>query len=81
MNLFILKYFLLIGGILASTALVAGPLNPQTILSNSSSNGNLSADSVYQFGSEVFYKELDKPGNEYLKSGVSRILYKLCADR
>lgn len=71
MNLFVLKYFLLIGGILASTALVAGPLNPQTILSNGSADGSVSADSIYQFGSDVFYKELDKPGNEYLKSGVA----------
>jgi hypothetical protein len=71
MNLFVLKYCLLIGGILASTALVAGPLNPQTIMSNGSADGSVSADSIYQFGSDVFYKELDKPGNEYLKSGVS----------
>jgi len=71
MNLFILKYCLLIGGILTSTALVAGPLNPQTILSKQSETGSLSADSIYQFGSDVFYKELNKPGNEYMKSAVA----------
>ena len=71
MNLFILKYCLLIGAILTSTALVAGPLNPLTIMPPSQDNGNLSADAVYQFGSDVFYKELDKPGNEYLKNGVA----------
>jgi hypothetical protein len=71
MNLFVLKYCLLIGGILTSTALVAGPLNPQTILSNQNETISLSADSIYQFGSDVFYKELNKPGNEYMKSAVA----------
>jgi len=74
MNLFIIKYCLLIGGILASTALVAGPLNPQKIFSSDQGTGdagNISADAVYQLGSDVFYKELDKPGNEYMKNGVA----------
>ena len=71
MNLFILKYCLLIGGILTSTALVAGPLNPQIILSNQNPTVGLSADSIYQFGSDVFYKELNKTGNEYMKSAVA----------
>ena len=74
MNLFILKYCLLIGGILASTALVAGPLNPQVIFSSQQGGedtGNVSADAIYQFGSDVFYREINKPGNEYLKAGVS----------
>ena len=71
MNLFVLKYILLIGGILTSTALVARPINPQTIMANSSADNGISADSIYQFGSDVFYKELDEPGNEYLKAGVS----------
>jgi len=74
MNLFILKYCLLIGGIIASTALVAGPLNPQNLFSSqqgAADTGNVSADAIYQFGSDIFYKEINKPGNEYLKAGVS----------
>ena len=74
MNLFVLKYCLLVGAILTSTALVGGPLNPQKLFSSQSSSTpdgtQITADSVYQFGSDVFYKELDKPGNEYMKAGV-----------
>jgi|SRR5208337_368998 len=70
MNLLIIKYSLLIGAILASTAVVAGPLNPQKLFADPD-NAQLTADSFYQFGSDTFYKELDKPGNEYMKSSVS----------
>jgi hypothetical protein len=70
MNLVIIKYCLLIGAVLTSTALVAGPLNPQKLFSDPGTEGNLTADSIYQFGSDVFYKEIDKPGNEYMKSSV-----------
>jgi hypothetical protein len=72
MNLFILKYCILIGAILTSSALVAGPLNPLTLVSEKSvtDSGEISADAIYQFGSETFYKELDKPGNEYLKANT-----------
>ena len=70
MNLFVLKYCMLIGGIIASTAIVAGPLNPQYLFTAASDDGQLSADSIYAFGTETFYKELDKPGNEYVKSSV-----------
>ena len=69
MNLVVLKYCLLIGAMIASTAVVAGPLNPQTLFSDPK-NGQLAADSIYQFGSDAFYKEIDKPGNEYMKSSV-----------
>jgi hypothetical protein len=72
MNLFVLKYCLLIGAILTSAVVVAGPLNPQTLLSPGTADSQqVSADSVYQFGSDVLYRELDKPGNEYMKSGVA----------
>jgi hypothetical protein len=71
MNLFVLKYCLLIGAILTSAVVVAGPLNPQTLLSSNNADGQVSADSVYQLGSDVLYRELDKPGNEYMKSGVA----------
>ena len=69
MNIVIIKYCLLIGAILASTAVVAGPLNPRTIFTNPD-NGDVAADSVYQFGSDVFYKEINKTGNEYLQASV-----------
>jgi hypothetical protein len=69
MNLIIIKYCLLIGAILASTAVVAGPFNPQHLFSDPV-EGELTADSIYQFGSDVFYKEINKPGNEYMQTSV-----------
>ena len=69
MNLVVIKYCLLIGAILASTAVVAVPLNPQKIFKDPA-NGDMAADSIYQFGSDVFYKEVDKPGNDYMQSSV-----------
>jgi|WetSurMetagenome_2_1015567.scaffolds.fasta_scaffold159202_2 hypothetical protein len=69
MNLVVVKYCLLIGAILASTAVVTGPLNPQTLFSDPK-NGELAADSIYQFGSDAFYKEINQSGNEYMKSGT-----------
>lgn len=69
MNLVVIKYCLLIGAVLASTAVVAGPLNPQKMF-NDPADGELAADSIYQFGSDAFYKEVDKPGNEYMKTSV-----------
>jgi hypothetical protein len=69
MNLVVIKYCLLIGAILASTAVVTGPLNPQKMF-NDPASGEVAADSIYQFGSDAFYKEVDKPGNEYMRTGV-----------
>jgi len=69
MNLVIIKYSLLIGAVLASAAVVAGPLNPQKLFSDPE-DGKLAADSIYQFGSDVFYKEIGKPGNEYMQNSV-----------
>jgi hypothetical protein len=72
MNLFVLKYCILIGAVLTSTALVTGPLNPQKLFTEETmtDSGEITADSIYQFGSDVFYRELDKPGNEYMKAGM-----------
>jgi hypothetical protein len=72
MNLFIVKYCILIGAVLTSSMLVAGPLNPQTMFSSESTtdSGAITADAIYQFGSDTFYKELDKPGNEYMKANM-----------
>jgi hypothetical protein len=72
MNLFIIKYALLIGAVLSSTALVAGPLNPLEMFSSDSTTNTtqITADAIYQFGSDTLYKELDKPGNEYMKANL-----------
>jgi hypothetical protein len=72
MNLFVIKYCILIGAVLTSTALVTGPLNPQKMFSEESltESGEITADAIYQFGSDAFYKELDKPGNEYMKANM-----------
>lgn len=70
MNLVVIKYCLLIGAVLTSAAFVAGPLNPQKLFSDPD-NGEMAADSIYQFGSDVFYKEIDKPGNEYMQCSVA----------
>ena len=72
MNLFVIKYALLIGAVLTSTALVAGPLNPQQLFSSDSSTGSgqITADAIYQFGSDTLYKEIDQPGNEYMKANL-----------
>jgi hypothetical protein len=69
MNLIVIKYCLLIGAILASTSVVAGPLNPQHLFSDPE-DAEITADAIYQFGSDVFYKEIDKPGNEYMQTSV-----------
>jgi hypothetical protein len=72
MNLFIIKYAILIGAVLTSTALVTGPLNPQKMFASDTmtDSGEITADAIYQFGSDAFYKELDKPGNEYMKANM-----------
>jgi hypothetical protein len=72
MNLFVIKYAILIGAILTSTALVAGPLNPQEMFSSDSTTNSsqITADAIYQFGSDTLYKEIDRPGNEYMKANL-----------
>ena len=69
MNLVVIKYCLLIGAILASTAVVTESMNPQTLFSDPG-NAKVAADSIYQFGSDAFYKEIEQPGNEYMKTSV-----------
>ena len=72
MNVFLLKNILLIAGILGTTAVVPGPVHdallgsPGESADNISAVGNITADSIYQLGSNLFYKEINKPGNEYL---------------
>jgi hypothetical protein len=71
MNLITLKYCILIGAIVASAGLVAGPLGPQKILTTTAEGEEVSADMIYQFGSDAFYKEVSKPGNEYMQSSLA----------
>ena len=71
MNFFVLKYMILLTAILGSTVLISGPMAPDSVISHpGSANGSVNSDSIYQFGSDIFYRELDKPGNEYMKAGV-----------
>jgi len=69
MNLFLLKYMIMIAGILGTTAMVAGPVQ-NIVVGQGMTGDNVSADAVYQFGSGLFYKEVAKPGNEYMRSSV-----------
>ena len=77
MNFFLLKNVILIAGILGTTAIAAGPV--QNMISGASGE-NMSADSVYQFGSGLFFKEINKPGNEYLQSSVEGYSQSLIQD-
>lgn len=70
MNVFSLKYLIIIAGIIGTTAIVSSPLTPYTLTGQPGYNSEVSAGSMIQFGSETFYSELEKPGNEYLKEGV-----------
>ena len=71
MNIVLLKYGILITSVLATTALIAGPLSPSALVPAGWEGENVTADSVYQYGSTLFYQEIQKPGNEYLKEGTS----------
>jgi len=70
MKLLALKYCILIGAILTSAGLVAGPLGPEKIVTTTAEGEQVSADLIYQFGSDAFYKEVSKPGNEYMQSSL-----------
>jgi len=77
MNLFLLKNVILIAGILGTTAIAAGPV--ETMVTGASGE-NISADSVYRFGSGLFFKEIAKPGNEYMQSSVEGYSQSLIQD-
>jgi predicted secreted protein len=70
MNLFILKYGILIVSLLTTTAFVSSTLNPLSAQSNDVNGTVIDSQSVFAFGSQVFYREVSKPGNEYMQSGV-----------
>ena len=69
MNLIVLKYGVLIGALLATSAFVSGTFNPPSTLQGVNSS-EIDAQSIFAFGSQVFYKEASKPGNEYVENGV-----------
>ena len=70
MNLMILKYLVVIAGVLGTTMVVTGPLTPYALGAQPEYQGQVTAQSMIQFGSNTFYSELNKTGNEDLKSGV-----------
>ena len=70
MNLIILKYGILIGALLATTLYVSPALNPLSAPSGDQNSSEIDAQSIFAFGSQVFYKEVSKPGNEYMQTSV-----------
>lgn len=70
MNLIILKYGILIGVLLATTLYVSPALNPLSASSEEQNSSEINAQSVFSFGSQVFYKEVSQPGNEYMQGSV-----------
>jgi len=69
-NLIILKYGILIGALLATTLYVSPALNPLSASSEEQNSSEINAQSVFSFGSQVFYKEVSQPGNEYMQGSV-----------
>ena len=70
MNLFVLKYCVLIGALLSTTAFVAVSQNPGSQQSADAGSTPVDARSIFVFGSQVFYHEVSQPGNEYMQSSV-----------
>jgi hypothetical protein len=69
-NLIILKYGILIGALLATTLYVAPALNPLSAPSGNQNSSEIDAQSIFAFGSQVFYKQVSQPGNEYMQTSV-----------
>lgn len=70
MNLFVLKYCVLIGALLSTTAFVAVSQNPGSHQSGDEGSTPIDTRSIFVFGSQVFYHEVSQPGNEYMQSSV-----------
>jgi len=71
MNFLMIKYLICIAGIVGTTMIVSTPLTPYALTSQLHPDGEITSESMIQLGSETFYAELGKPGNEYLKEGVA----------
>jgi hypothetical protein len=69
-NLIILKYGILIGALLATTLYVSPGLNPLSAPSGNQNSSEIDAQSIFAFGSQVFYKEVSQPGSEYMQTSV-----------
>jgi len=69
-NLIILKYGILIGALLATTLYVAPALNPLSTPTGNQNSSEIDAQSIFAFGSQVFYKQVSQPGNEYMQTSV-----------
>ncbi len=70
MNFLFLKYLVVIAGMIGTTAIVSLPFTPYALGSQPEYQGEITAESMIQFGSDTFYSEIEKSGNEYLKEGV-----------
>lgn len=69
MNVFIIKYCILVGAILTTVAVFGtGAFTQPSPVDETSAN--IDADSIFAFGSQVFYREAGQPGNEYVQAGV-----------
>lgn len=55
---------------LTTTAFVGADLHTSSSSAAGTTNG-LDAQSIFAFGSQIFYKEAAQPGNEYVQAGVS----------
>jgi hypothetical protein len=69
-NLIILKYGILIGALLTTTVFVSGTFNNSSALQGDQNSSEINAQSVFAFGSQVFYKDVSQPGNEYMQGSV-----------
>ena len=69
-NLIVLKYGILIGALLATSAFVGGSFNQSTVSQAGQNSTEIDAQSIFAFGSQVFYKEVSQPGNEYMQTSV-----------
>ena len=70
MNLIVLKYGILIGALLATTAFVSPALNPLSAPPGNQNSSGIDAQSIFAFGSQVFYRQVSQPGNEYMQTSV-----------
>jgi len=69
-NLIVLKYGILIGVLLATSAAVSGTFNTSVASPTGQNTTGIYAQSIFAFGSQVFYKEVSQPGNEYMQTSV-----------
>ena len=70
MNLIILKYGILIGALLSTSAFVSGVFTSGAASQTGQNSSEIDAQSIFAFGSQVFYKQVSQPGNEYMQTSV-----------